>query len=191
MNSKAFLPNLMSTPLESSSRLLSFTKSFLIVSVGVVAMALLSQIAIPLPGTPVPLTGQTFGVVLIALLMGSTLGTTTLISYFSLGVLGAPIMAMGKSLTVVGPTSGYLVGMVLAAYIVGALSDRGFGRTFRSAFTISFFAGAFIIFVGTLGLRLFLPDSVILAAGVYPFLAGDVIKSLAVAVIMSRVHRLK
>ncbi|MEK6554185.1 MAG: biotin transporter BioY [Bdellovibrionota bacterium] len=187
MSSKALVPE----RLNLSSSLTNVVKSLITVSIGVVAMALLSQVAIPLPGTPVPLTGQTFGVVLIALLMGSTLGSLTLVSYFTLGLFGAPIMAMGKSLTVIGPTSGYLVGMVLAAYIVGAISDRGFGRTFWSAFTVSFFAGAFIIFTGALGLRFFMPDSTVLAAGVIPFIVGDVIKSLAVAVIIDRLYNAK
>lgn len=187
MTSQALIPSrYFTTDSSLGVRSLQFA---IFVLAGVLGLALLSQVAVPLPGTPVPLTGQTFAVVLLALLFGSSLGLATLMSYFALAMAGAPVMSMGRSLALLGPTSGYVVGMVIASYLVGLLSDRGYGRSFLSAFLISFIAGLLIIAVGALGLSYFVPSHAVWAAGVLPFLAGDAIKSLAVATIMARLGR--
>lgn len=160
-----------------------------VVPAGVIALALLSQIAVPLPGTPVPLTGQTFGVLLFALLFGANLSAVTVTTYFGLGLAGLPIMANAQSLALIGPTSGYLVGMIAATYIIGLLADRGLARTTFGAFLLGLFGSAIILFVGALGLRFFIPANAVIAAGVLPFIVGDVVKSAVAALIVTSVKR--
>lgn len=157
-----------------------------VVPAGVIALALLSQIAIPLPGTPIPLTGQTFAVLLFAILFGANLGSVTVATYFGLGLAGLPLMAGGGSLALIGPTSGYLVGMVAATYAVGLLSDRGYASTVTGAFLLGLFGSAIILFCGAIGLRFFMPANAVLAAGVLPFIAGDFVKSAVAALIVKR-----
>ncbi len=160
-----------------------------VIPAGVLALALLSQIAVPLPGTPVPLTGQTFGVLLLALLFGANLSAVTVATYFGLGLAGLPLMANAQSLALIGPTSGYLVGMIAATYIVGLLADRGFAQTTFGAFLLGLFGSAMILLVGALGLRFFIPTNAVIAAGVLPFIAGDVVKSAAAALIVTSLQR--
>lgn len=100
---------------------------FLVVA-GSVLIALLAQLEIPLQ--PVPITGQTFGVLLVGALLGSRLGAVTVLTYLAWGAIGLPVFAGGISgpARLVGPTGGYLVGFVGAAFLVGWLSERGWDR---------------------------------------------------------------
>src|SRR5688572_9525052 len=84
---------------------------------GIAFISILARISIPLPFSPVPLTGQTFGVFLISLTFGRKMGALTVLSYLGLGFAGLPIFSAGTSgLTggLLGPTSGYLMGMLFA-----------------------------------------------------------------------------
>lgn len=156
---------------------------------GVLCLSLLAQIAIPLPWTPVPITGQTFGVVLIALMFGKKRAMTIILSYLSLGVLGFPIFAMGKSGFSIGPTTGYLIGMVVATYWMGTLSDRGWAKTWWRSY-LTAFSGSLIIFsCGVAGLSLFIPSNELLSAGVLPFLPGDFFKTLLSSFIAFKAQR--
>lgn len=152
-------------------------------------LSLLAQIAIPLPWTPVPITGQTFGVALTALIWGRKRATATILSYLALGTLGLPIFAMGKSGFSVGPTTGYLAGMVLATYWMGALSDLGWAKTLGRAYVTSFSGSLIIFFCGVVGLSLFIPSKELWSAGVLPFLPGDFLKSLLASFIAVQAQR--
>ena len=101
------------------------TNAFL-VSAGVLALALLAQVALPIPGSPIPVTGQTLGVLLIGTSYGATLGITTFLTYLFIGIAGAPIFAGGAHglSRLTGATGGYLVGMLVASFVVGALAGR-------------------------------------------------------------------
>ncbi len=153
-------------------------ENILSVVAGVLFLSLLAQVAIPLPWTPIPITGQTFGVVLIALIWGKKRGVSTILSYLSLGAFGLPIFAMGRSGLSLGPREGYLIGMVVATYWMGTLSDKGWTKTWWRTY-LTAFSGSLIIFsFGVLGLSFFIPARDLLTAGVLPFLPGDFIKTL-------------
>jgi biotin transport system substrate-specific component len=158
---------------------------------GVILLTLLAQVAIPLGFTPVPITGQTFGVMLLALLWGSRRGFLVMSSYLSIGALGFPVFADGASGFGWGPTLGYLLGMYAASVVVGYLSDRGWSRTFWKAYAACA-VGSLIVFAsGLTVLSFFLPGSFesLLLAGLVPFIPGDIIKTTLAASIASSLKR--
>ena len=116
----------------SERRLACFYDAALVVG-GSLVIAVCAQIAI---GYPVPMTGQTFAVLMVAALLGARRGTLCILTYLAEGLLGLPVFAQGKAglAAFLGPTGGYLVGFVGAAYLVGALAQRGWDR--RSATAI-------------------------------------------------------
>ena len=168
-------------------------KNVLCVLGGVVLLSALAQVSLHLPFTPVPITGQTFGVALIALLWGSRRGVATLASYLGLGALGAPIFASGMSGIVVGPTLGYLVGMLISSFVVGALADRGWAKTFVRAWSACAIGSLIVYTSGVLGLALFVPGHPgfygLLILGVLPFIPGDLIKTTLAASIAVQVGK--
>jgi len=145
-------------------------------------------IVIPLP--PVPLTAQTFFLNIAAILLGGPLGALSQFIYVMLGVVGVPVFAGGKAgLGVIfGPTGGYLVGFIVAAFVIGRVD-----RIKRNAGTVwhifSMVLGmAVIYFLGGLWLSLTAKIGFYkaLAVGVFPFLAGDILKILLAAAVISR-----
>lgn len=148
---------------------------------GVSLISLLAQVAITLPWTPVPITGQTFGVALVALSWGRQRAISIMLGYLSFGALGLPIFALGKSGLSIGPTLGYLVGMLLSSYVVGALSDNGYTTSLKKSL-IAAFSGSVIIFsCGLIGLSFFVPGRLLIASGLLPFIPGDIIKNIIAA----------
>jgi biotin transport system substrate-specific component len=101
-----------------------------LVVTGSVFIALLAQVAIPLPFSPVPITGQTFAVLLVGVLLGSRRGGLGVLLYLLEGAAGLPFFAGGTAglARLAGPTGGYLVGFVVAAIVVGLLAERGWDR---------------------------------------------------------------
>lgn len=160
-----------------------------IIGLGTVLLALCAQIEIPL--YPVPITGQTFGVLLIAALLGANRGAITIVSYLSLGAFGLPVFAGGSSgLTAfAGPTAGYLIGFIVAAYLVGYLSELGWDKKFTTA-TMSMALGTLVIFIfGSVGLVRFVGWDQVLQLGVYPFLPGAAIKINLAAILLPQGRR--
>jgi biotin transport system substrate-specific component len=155
--------------------------------IGTAIIALVAQISIPLPFTPVPITGQTFGVALISLLWGQKRGLASVGLYLSLGFCGLPVFALGKSGLNIGPTSGYLIGMMVAAYLMGTLADRGWTKTFWRTWAAAFCGSLVTFLCGVLVLSLYIPKDSLLVAGVLPFIPGDVIKTLLAVVIVRQV----
>lgn len=153
------------------------------VLLGVVALSALAQINIRLPFTPVPITGQTFGVTLIALLYGRKLGTATVASYLGLGALGLPIFANAAAGFAMGPTIGYLFGMLVSSAVIGTLADHGATRSAFRAFAAGIAGSLFTFAFGVGVLSFFIPREALLTAGVLPFIAGDVIKCALAAMI--------
>lgn len=156
-----------------------------VVVAGALLVAAAAQIEIPLPFTPVPLSGQTFAVSLVGASLGSRRGALSLGLYVLLGALGAPFYAGGAGGldSLLGPTVGYLVGFVGAASFIGYRAERSADRRPLSAF-LSFLLGSFIIFgAGALGLMLTMDMSPgeALAKGVLPFIPGDLVKSALAA----------
>jgi len=146
--------------------------------------ALAARIAIPLPWSPVPVTGQTLAVLLTGMTLGARRGFLALVLYLAEGLAGLPVFAGGAAGpgALLGPSGGYLMTFPLAAALTGALAERGWDRRFVTAFA-AMLAGSAVIFAGGLAwLARFVPAGQLLAAGLIPFVPGDILKtSLAAA----------
>lgn len=155
-----------------------------VTALGLILLTALAQIAIPLPWTPVPITGQTFGVSLIALLFGWRLGPFIVASYVLLGVLGVPLFAAATA-----ATSGYLVGMILSSLFIGFGVDHGWAKGFFRTFLLCAGGSIFVFSCGLIGLSFFVPSETLLWAGLIPFLPGDLIKNLLASFIVVTAQR--
>lgn len=163
-----------------------------LIAISALCVAAFAQIRILLPFTPVPLTGQTFAVLLVGAVLGSRLGTASLVFYTALGATGLPVFAGGGAgLThMSGPTLGYLVGFVAAAYFVGRLAERGLERSARTSL-VTFLAGTMIIYLfgaGWLAFQFGLERA--LSLGVLPFLVGDTVKIVTAALVLPAAWKL-
>ncbi len=142
-----------------------------------------SQVAIPLPFTPVPVTLQTLAVLLTGMALGWKRGALAVLAYLGQGFVGLPVFA-GGSLGVAhlfGPTGGYLVGFVAAAALVGLLAERRFDRR-PSTTVLAMVAGTMVIqLCGAAWLSLYVGAAAAVAQGVVPFLVGDALKVVAAA----------
>ena len=150
--------------------------------------ALSAQIVIPIG--PVPITGQTFAVLLTGALLGSRLGAITMIVYLLEGAIGLPFFsgAHGGILHLMGPTGGYLVAFPAGAFITGAFAEHGWDRKFLTAAAAMAIGSIVIMLSGWLWFSLVMKTSpaITLFATVLKFIPGDIIKiSLAVAVLPS------
>lgn len=180
MYSKVLVPSLVEN---SQNKILNNTVA---VIAGVTLLTLLAQLKIVLPWTPVPITGQTMGVTLLALNWGSRLSLASFAAYLAIGFLGAPVFAGGLSGILIGPTFGYLIGMLLASWVVGKLSDKGYNQTFMKSLCACY-AGSLITFTcGVIVLSFFLPADKLLIAGVIPFLPGDLLKNIISSMITKK-----
>lgn len=147
---------------------------------GSLLLALLAQVIIPLPFTPVPITGQTYGVLLVGAVLGSRRGSASMLLYILEGSLGLPFFAGGKS-GLSDPTTGYLLGFVLAAFLVGWLAERGWDRRFGSAVLAMLTGEVAIYLAGVPWLAAFLGVEKAIAGGLLPFIPGDAFKLLLAA----------
>jgi biotin transport system substrate-specific component len=151
--------------------------------------ALAAQLVIPTPWSDVPITGQTFAVLLTGALLGSRLGALAMIAYLIEGALGLPFFAAGGSglarLTV-SPWAGYLWAYPVAAFLTGWLAERGWDRRYLTAMA-AMALGSIVILLGGMFWRLgFMSFDQAFMTGVVPFLPGDLIKiALAAAVLPS------
>ena len=142
----------------------------------------LAQVAINLPFSPVPITGQTLGVTLIAMALGRTRGVAVVSAYILEGILGLPVFANGMAGAgvLLGPTGGYLIGFVVAAWVIGSLADRGWDRSFIGSFAAMTFGTVVIFACGLSWLSRFVEGNVLLSLGLFPFVPGALVK-LAIA----------
>ena len=129
---------------------------------------------------PIPITGQTFAVLLTGMLLGSRLGAAAVIAYLIEGAIGLPFFAGGGAGLVrfLGPTAGYLVAFPAAAFIVGAFAEHGWDKRYETA-VAAMAIGSAIIFLGGWAWFAILTNTAPVAAfklAVLPFLLGDVIK---------------
>ncbi|MFJ4821805.1 biotin transporter BioY [Streptomyces bacillaris] len=145
---------------------------------GAALTGLAAQIAVPVPGSPVPVTGQTFAALLIGTSLGARRGFLSLAVYAVVGMAGMPWFAEGTSGYAM-PSLGYILGMLLAATVVGALARRGGDRSvLRTAGTMA--VGSAVIYavgVPYLALATGMSLSAAVAAGLTPFLIGDALKA--------------
>ena len=173
--------SLSATSLRSSliPRSTALSNAVLVVS-GVLGLAALAQIAIPVPGSPVPVTGQTLGVLILGTAYGSTLGFTTFALYILAGIAGAPVFADGgQGLDrIVGATGGYLFGMLVATFVLGQLARFRLDRKFLTALP-SMLIGTLTTFsFGLIWLHQYTGQSWswTFEKGLTPFIVGEVLK---------------
>ncbi|GIK65137.1 MAG: biotin transporter BioY [Chloroflexota bacterium] len=141
-------------------------------------IALSAQVSIRLWFTPVPITGQTFAVLLVGTLLGSKRGAVALLTYLAEGLAGMPVFANGTSGWAIlsGPTGGYLVGFVAAAFVTGWLAERGWDRRVWTT-ALAMLIGNLVIYAcGLTWLAKFVGTAHVLEAGLTPFLTGDALK---------------
>jgi len=160
--------------------------------VGAALIAGLAQFTIYLPFTPVPITGQTLGVLVVGAAYGPGLGAATLGVYLAAAVVGLPVLARSADgghatgvhvLSLAFASAGYLWGFVVAAGLVGWLSERGWDRSFRSSVSAMFLGEIAIYACGVPWLMAsqHLDVQTALGFGLYPFVIGDTIKLLVAA----------
>jgi biotin transport system substrate-specific component len=140
-------------------------------------VALTAQIEIPM--WPVPVTGQTLGVLLSGALLGSRRGALALLLYLAQGAVGLPFFAGGARglATILGPTGGYLAGFVVAALVVGWLAERGYDRTPLRMVGTMIIGNLIIYALGVVWLATIVGGlGAALLVGVVPFLPGDALK---------------
>ena len=161
----------------------ALTQALFIVG-GVGFLTALAQISIPVPGSPVPVTGQTLGVLLIGTTYGARLGFTTFATYLLAGIAGAPLFAPSATSPnhgidrLLSATGGYLVGMLVASLILGYLADRKADQKFRTSFPTLLLGDAIIFVFGLIWLHFSLDISwaKTIAAGFTPFIFGEALK---------------
>ncbi|MHC4842382.1 MAG: biotin transporter BioY [Planctomycetota bacterium] len=160
----------------------TFASDCILVLAGSLLIGLCAKIKVPL--LPVPVTMQTFAVLVIAALFGARRGAMTVLVYLLQGSLGLPVFA-GKAgfLAFAGPTGGYLVGFIFAALLVGLLAEKGWDRK-PSAAILAMCLGNLVIYAfGLLWLQILLftgkvslEENGLLDIGLYPFILGDILK---------------
>lgn len=170
----------------------------LLVLGGSILMVLCAQIRIPLPFSPVPITMQTFGVLLVGALLGPRLGALAMLAYIAEALAGLPVLAGGLSAwspssivglpAIVGPTAGYLLSFPLAAAVVGALAARGWDRSVARALPAMLVGDLVILLCGFAWLLVIsamfkgMPNILsMLQLAVLPFLPGDAFKIVLAA----------
>jgi biotin transport system substrate-specific component len=149
-----------------------------LVAAGSLLIAAAAQLKVFLPFTPVPVTGQTFAVLLIAALYGARRGAATAMTYVALGLMGLPVFSAAPPgpAAVVSPTAGYLAGFVAAAWVTGSLSEKGWDRKPWTA-ALAMGIGSGVIFAcGLLWLGRFTGWANVLQTGLFPFIPGDLLK---------------
>lgn len=164
---------------------------------GVGFIAAMAQISITVPGSPVPVTGQTLAVLLIGTTYGAGMGAATFATYLLAGIAGAPIFAPSATSAshgidrLLGATGGYLFGMLVASLLLGYLADRKADQKFVTSFPALLLGDAVIFTFGLLWLHasLDLSWSATIAAGLTPFILGEALKIAIVATSLPLVWR--
>lgn len=172
----------------------ALTHALMILAASLVTAAA-AQIAFTLPWSPVPITGQTFAVLLSGAVLGPRRAFLAQALYLLEGAVGLPVFAggMGGALVLVGPTGGYLIAFPFAAAVTGALARRGWDRSFLTMLAAMLLGSSVIFAAGLAGLSRFVPADRLLATGLLPFIPGDLVKSslaaLAFPAAWRAVHR--
>ena len=167
----------------------SLVTDFALILLGVALIAGAAQLVIPM--YPVPMTGQTFAVLLVAMSLGFGRATVSVATYVVVGALGLPIFTNHASGWSFGPTLGYLVGFVAAAALVGWLAQLGWDKSWLKV-SAAFLAGSVVIYAfGLPWLAIFLgavgaPNDLasVLNSGLAPFIVGDIVKAAAAAALL-------
>lgn len=182
MNSRT---NTLADVLRPAARQAAWMYDAALVVGGSLIVALSAQVAVRLPFSPVPVTGQTLAVLLVGALLGSRRGAASLLAYLAEGLLGLPVFAQGASglAYAVGPTGGYLVGFVAAAFVAGWLAERGWDRRAWTTALAMAIGNAAIYVLGLSWLAVYVGQRAV-ALGLVPYLPGDVLKVAVAAALL-------
>lgn len=152
---------------------------------GSLLICLCARVRFFLPANPVPVTGQTFAVLMIGALLGARRGCVCVLAYIMEGVVGLPVFAAGVGSAVLrGFTGGYIVGFIPAAYIVGLLAEKGWDRRIGTTVVAMALGNIVIYAFGVVWLSCLPSVNNVLLKGIYPFIVGDLLKILLAAILL-------
>ena len=160
--------------------------------VGSLTIAAGAQLEIKLPFTPVPITGQTLAIAIVGMVLGPSKGLATVALYLAEGSAGLPVFSGGGAgiQHLIGPTGGYLVGFLGSAYVAGLARSKSYTRHPIGIFVTVLAASIPIFLVGVLRLSAFTGSvSSAVAAGLIPFIPGDITKSMFSALVLPMLSR--
>lgn len=170
----------------TTSRQAAIYRDIALVLGGSLLIAGCAQISIMTTLSPVPITGQTFAVLLVGALLGMKRGVLSTITYMCEGAIGIPVFAGGGSgiATIIGPSGGYILGFIVASAFVGFLAQSGWDKKLTTAF-LAIFIGNWLIYIpGLIWLSRYVGLRNVIQMGLLPFIIGDIIKILLVASIL-------
>jgi biotin transport system substrate-specific component len=174
-------------PIRVGERLSTRARHIALIAAGALFIYLSARVVIPIAGNPVPITGQTFGVLLVGGALGFRRGLASVLLYVLLGVIGLPFFAEGRSglAIVFGPSGGYLIGFILAGALVGRLAELGWDRHIAGAVGAMVVGNALIYLIGVpwLAIATHSDPAAAIKLGLVPFLVGDVLKLVLAAVV--------
>ncbi len=175
----------------TANRAVHWVHEAALIAYGSALIALCAQMNIDLPFSPVPITGQTFAVLVVGLLLGSTRGLAAVAAYFLEGAAGLPVFAGGAAGAIhfAGPTGGYLIGFLPAAALMGYLAERRWDRSIFLTVLAMIMGSAVIQLLGLAWLSNFVPNAQLFALGLLPFLAGDAVKIAAAAILLPALRK--
>jgi biotin transport system substrate-specific component len=181
-------------PIRIGESLSSRARHIALILTGALLIYLTARISIPIPGSPIPVTGQTFGVLLVGGALGFRRGLAAVVLYVLLGLVGLPFFAEGRNgiEVILGARGGYLIGFVLAASVVGRLAELGWDRNLGGALGAMLIGNALIYAIGLPWLSVvagFGPEETI-QRGLIPFIVGDAFKLVLAAVLFPAAWRL-
>jgi len=172
-------------PNRISERMTTRLRHAALIILGALLIALTARISIPVPGSPIPVTGQTFGVLLVSGALGMRRGVASVSLYVLIGLIGIPFFAEGKGgiQVILGASGGYIVGFIAAAAVVGRLAELGWDRRLIGALGAMAIGNVVIYLFGVPWLMAVTGATlgVAIQQGVLPFLIGDAIKLLLAA----------
>lgn len=157
----------------------------IIVICGSLLVGLSARIRIYLPFSPVPITGQTFAVLMLGTLLGSRRGGLAMLVYLVEGLMGLPVFASGVGFAaLLGPAGGYLVGFVPAAYLVGWLAEKDWDRRVLTTIAAMIIGDAVLLTFGFIWLAVLTSVRTAFLTGVCPFIVGDILKVAFAAAVL-------
>ena len=167
----------------------TLAKNMALLLFGVVVLAIASQLVVPL--TPVPITFQSATVILIGMAFGPRLGTSIVITYLIAGIVGFPVFASFSSglNPFFGPTSGYLIGFIPAAFISGYLAQWGFARNVARSFLAASVGTSIIFLFGITMLSRFVGWHNAFLLGFMPFVFTETVKLFFVSFLIPKMWK--
>jgi biotin transport system substrate-specific component len=179
------MTNTVANVFRPNARASAFIYDAIVVIFGSLLVGLSAHISFYLPFSPVPITGQTFAVLMLGVLFGSRRGGLTMLAYLAEGLIGFPVFTSGVGLAaLLGPTGGYLVGFMPAAYLVGRLAEKGWDRRILTTIAAMVIGDAVLLTFGFVWLAILTDVKTALVAGLVVFIPGDFLKVMTAAVIL-------